>query len=323
VSSQEKERSVGSMACLALTTGAAGVLGMQYDGDTFSWMRQGGYMQGPGRLFLGILLSFFVAGCQILTMADAIQDVGPDEPANSHESSDLLQCEADDSGLGLEVCWTSSLQPDDSILIRLALHESADASLGWSIGNETGQISAGQLELGEVESFAIDMEWADLPHPTPEQFFYLYAMSPGHLAYARLLAVRREMPAVLTPTPTLSCGFAQFVVRTPLLVTIEYPEEQIQIELANEGVLRCGDVDWNLLQPSIQQDAIDCTPEEGLLSGAAGYEADAETVEVTCSVDWDSIPAGEERAFFLAIYAFPRMNGVNTAHLLQVRATRP
>lgn len=280
-------------------------------------------MQDPGRLFLGILLSLFVSGCQILTTVDAIQDVGPDEPANGHESSDLLQCEADDSGLGLQVCWTSSVQQDDPILIQLTLHESADASLDWSMGNESGQIGTGQLEPGEMDSFAVDVNWADLPHPGSEQFFYLYAMSPSRSAYARLLAVRRDTPAVLTPTPTLSCGYARFVVRTPLLVTIEYPDEWIQIELANEGMLRCGDVDWQLLQPSMQQDAIDCTPEEGLLSGASGYEADAETAEVTCSVDWDTIPAGAERAFFLAIYAFPRMNGVNTAHLLQVRAVRP
>jgi len=227
-------------------------------------------------------------------------------------------------GLDLQVSWPAVVEPPQTAFaIRIAMSDDEANYSDWVVGDVAGSLASGRLGRGEATSVSFEVDWTALPLLNSNRLFYVYARGDNGSTFAQVVHVDFEKPVTeATPTPTLSCGYAGFAVKTEPKLTVCYPDSSFTVEIANEGILQCGDLDWQAIEPASQADALSCVPDHGELEGAlSSGEPTIENIE--CAIDWSGIPAGQEEEYYLVLFSYPRVNGIDSAQLVEVHLEKP
>jgi hypothetical protein len=227
-------------------------------------------------------------------------------------------------GLDLHVSWPAVVEPPQATFaINIEMAEDEANYSDWVVGDVAGSLASGRLGRGESTSATFDVDWTARPLLSSNRLFYVYARADNGSAFAQVVEVSFLKPvAEATPTPTLSCGYANFKVKTEPKLTVRFPDSSFNVEIANEGILQCGDLSWQAVEPASQADALSCLPDHGELAGAQSWgEPTLENIE--CSIDWSGIPAGQAEDYYLLLFSYPRVNGTDSAHLVEVRLEKP
>jgi hypothetical protein len=109
------------------------------------------------------------------------------------------------------------------------------------------------------------------------------------------------------------------VVTTELDLSIEYPDSSFEIVIENRGLFDCGKVDWQMVEPSLQIGFLSCSPTNGILEGC-GQSGESNTEEIRCSLDWSVISMGQAEDYFLVLFSYPVINGIDSAYLIHIHA---
>lgn len=226
--------------------------------------------------------------------------------------------------LGINVSWAEPvLPPQASFSITIELDDPAAAYADWILGDAGGEIERGRLAGGSSTTVDLPVNWPGRPPRQSTGLFYVYAAGDNGSTFAQAVTVQFDNTSIdSSPEPTPSCGYASFRVITAPDLLVESPTVSFSVRIANEGILACGDLDWQLVVPSPQAEALWCSPDHGVLEGAPGY--DESTVKgLACRLNWEEVPPGPAVGYFLVLYSYPRVNGRDSIHLLRVRATGP
>lgn len=226
--------------------------------------------------------------------------------------------------LGMRVSWTAPVNaPQESFVIAIELTDTAAGSCDWVLGDVSGEISRGRLNRGESTEVTLPLDWAELPLFGSRKLYYVYGQGDNGSTFAQAVTVVLfDAAEGVEPTPTASCGYASFGVVTAPDLRVDYPDDSFVVTIENGGILQCGDLDWWVVAPSVGAGMLSCSPDQGLLEGAQGYD-ESTLAEIGCSVDWEGIAPGETRDGYLVLFSYPRVNGVDSVHVIRVRATRP
>ncbi|MBN1976806.1 MAG: hypothetical protein JW918_05345 [Anaerolineae bacterium] len=234
-----------------------------------------------------------------------------------------MRCSAPASGdLGLDICWSDQVEPPQE-LAKITI-EMTDPDAGysdWVVGDASEQIAGGRLDSGESTTVEFEVDWHAYPYQS-SMMFYVYGRGDDGSTFAEVVKVHFHNPDASTPYPTMSCGYAGFAVTTAPVISIEHPDGSFSVGIANAGIFECGDLDWWVVEPSLQGGALACSPASGVLDGAQDYK-EPNTAEILCSVDWDSLAPGQTGDYFLVLFSYPRVNGTDSVHLIRVRAVAP
>jgi hypothetical protein len=225
--------------------------------------------------------------------------------------------------LKLNVCWNSRVEAPGSIVITIEMTDPDANYSDWVLGDVSGEIAGDRLNRGEFTTVELEVDWSKCPLLSSKRLFYVYGEGDDGSTFAQVVEAHLYAPSIASPTPTLSCGYARFVVTTASDLSIEYPNSSFSVWVANEGILQCGDLDWWIVEPSLQTGMLSCSPVNGVLEGSPGYEQPSNTEEIWCTVDWSGITPQQTRDYFLVLFSYPRVNGTDSAHLIRVRAARP
>lgn len=227
---------------------------------------------------------------------------------------------ADD--LGLNVCWSDQVEPPQELAAITIEMVDPDVSYSdWGVGDASEEIASGRLNSGESATVELKVDWATYPYQS-SRMFYVYGRGDDGSTFAEVVKVHFHNPDASTPYPTASCGFASFAVTTAPVISVEHPDSSFSVGIVNEGIFECGDLDWWIVEPSLQRGTLACSPASGVLEGAQDYK-EPNTEEIQCSVDWDGLTPGQTGGYFLVLFSYPRVNGTDSVHLIRVRIARP
>jgi hypothetical protein len=225
--------------------------------------------------------------------------------------------------LDVSVTWHGPLEPPrESYAITIALRDADVDHADWVLGDAAGVVEQGRLFRGGSTRVERAVDWDSRPLGGSNELFYVHARGDDGSTFARVVAVEfRNPPTAASPTPTLSCGYASFALETEPDLVVEHPADSVIVGIANRGILDCGRLDWRIVQPPLQAGVLSCSPAEGALAGAGGV-GESTTEEIRCAVDWSDIEPGQRRDYVLVLFSYPAVNGVDSAHLVRVRAVR-
>jgi hypothetical protein len=227
-------------------------------------------------------------------------------------------------GLNLHVSWPAVVEPPQtSFAITITMADDEASYSDWVIGEAAVILAGGSLHRGESASATFDVDWSARPLLSSNRLFYVYARAYNGSTFAQVVDVDFMKPVTeATPTPTLSCGYAGFAVETEPKLAVRYPDSSFKVEIANEGIFQCGDLSWQVVEPAMQPDALSCVPDHGELKGAQPWgETTGEAIQ--CSIDWSGIPAGQAEKYYLVLFSYPRVNGIDSVHLVEVHLEKP
>jgi hypothetical protein len=245
-------------------------------------------------------------------------------PTDTAPPATEMHCSApaSDDDLGLDVCWSSRVElPQELATIAIEMADLDANYSDWVVGDVSEKIANGRLNRGESTTVELEVDWSAYSYQSSEMF-YVYGRGDDGSTFAEVVKVHFHNPGASTPYPTMSCGYARFAVTTAPAVSIEYPDSSFSVGIANEGVFECGDLDWSIVEPSLQRGVLSCSPANGVLEGAQDYK-EPNTEEIQCSVDWGGVTPGRAGDYFLVLFSYPRVNGTDSIHLIRVRAARP
>jgi hypothetical protein len=270
----------------------------------------------PKIVLVGAVL--FAAGCGTIASTPEEITVPTSDPGQMFRPTPAYA-----DALGMRVSWTSPVNaPQESFVIAIELTAAA-GSCDWVLGDVSGEISRGRLNRGESTEVTLPLDWGELPLFRSRKLYYVYGQGDDGSTFAQAVTVVLFDPAEgVEPTPTASCGYASFAVVTAPDLRVDYPDASFVVMIENGGILQCGDLDWWVVTPSVGAGMLSCSPDQGLLEGAQGYGESTQT-EIACSVDWEGIAPGETKDGYLVLFSYPRVNGVDSVHLVRVRAARP
>ena len=226
--------------------------------------------------------------------------------------------------LRLDVSWDSPVEaPQETFTITIEMTDPHATYCDWVLADVSGDIATGRLSRGDSTTVTLEADWSMLPLLRSHELFYVYAVEEDGCAFAQVVEVDLLNSTIAaTPTPTLSCGYASFRIVTLPEQSIEYPQDAFTVRIANEGILPCGDLDWWVKEPSIQANALCCSPTSGVLRGARQL-GDSVKEDIECSINWAAVTPGQTVDHILALFSYPRVNGKDSASLVRVRLTAP
>lgn len=229
-----------------------------------------------------------------------------------------------DPALEMEVSWDTLVEPPQKTFeITIEMIDPDTDRVDWVLGDISGEIATGQLGGGESTSVELEVDWTKRPLLRSNLLYYMYGEGDDGATFAQVVTVEfNNPPTVADPSPTASCGYARFVVTTASDLSVEYPDSSFEVGIANEGIFQCGNLDWWIVEPSLQEGMLSCSPTSGVLEGASG-SGELTSAGIQCAIDWSGVPPGKTRDFFLILLSYPRVNGIDSAHLVRIRAARP
>lgn len=235
-----------------------------------------------------------------------------------------MQCSAPapEGDLGLNVCWSDQVEPPQELAAIAIEMTDPDASYSdWVVGDASEEIASGRLDSGESTTVELVVDWSAYPYQS-SRMFYVCGRGDDGATFAEVVKVNFHNPDASTPYPTASCGFASFSITSAPIVSVERSASSFSVGIANEGIFECGDLDWWIVEPSLQRGALACSPTSGVLEGAQDYNKPT-TEQIQCSVDWDGLTPEQAGDHFLVLFSYPRVNGTDSVHLIRVRVASP
>jgi hypothetical protein len=245
------------------------------------------------------------------TQAAAQAAISSEEPADAPNS---LSAE-------LQIAWKSPIEPPQQTYeITIALPDDPAQTVEWTLADAKKKLAGGTLASGETTEIQLEVDWDERVFAASQDFLTFYACSSGGDCTAQLITVDFYRPPTAELTPTASCGYAHFSLVSSPDIELVYPESEFALEIANEGILQCGTLDWQIAVPSLQPPGLSRSPEAGTLEGPHPGETTAK--QIVCSLDWTLLQGTVPQDLFLTLYAFPQVNGSDSANLIHIRLRR-
>jgi hypothetical protein len=245
-------------------------------------------------------------------------------PTDTVSPSAEMQCSApaSDDDLGLDICWSSQVEPPQEFATIVIEMTDLDSNYSdWVVGDASEDIASGRLNRGESTTVELAVDWATSLYQSA-RMLYAYGRGDDGSTFAEVMEIHFHNPDASTPYPTASCGYAGFALVTAPTISVENLDNSFSVEIANRGIFDCGDLDWWIIEPSLQRGTLACSPANGVLKGAQDYK-EPTTEEIQCSVDWGGGTSEQAGDYFLVLFSYPRVNGADSVHLIRVRIARP
>ncbi|MBN1266287.1 MAG: hypothetical protein JXA25_12395 [Anaerolineales bacterium] len=227
------------------------------------------------------------------------------------------------SGLpaALQISWDSLVEPPQpKYQIVISLREDPFQTIEWALADAHQEVANGTLSSGESAEIEMDIDWSKRPYTASHKLLTFHACSSTGECSAQILTINFYRPPTAELTPTASCGYASFALLSSPELTLTYPESGIILDITNQGILQCGTLDWMIVPPSRQPPALSCTSTSGTIEGPQPGESASD--QILCRLDWDLMADTHLQDLFLTLYAFPRVNGEDSADLISIHLSR-
>jgi len=221
----------------------------------------------------------------------------------------------------LQIAWESPIEPPQQTYeITIALPDDPAQTVEWTLADAKQNLAEGTLASSETTEIQLEVDWEKRVFAASQDFLTFYACSSTGDCTAQLITVDFYRPPTAELTPTASCGYAHFSLVSSPEIELVYPESEFALEIANEGILQCGTLDWQMIAPSMQPPGLSCSPEVGTLEGPQPGETTAK--QIVCTLDWTLLERTVPQDLFLTLYAFPQVNGSDSANLIHISLRR-
>jgi len=241
--------------------------------------------------------------------------------AQSAPSEESLTAGSNSLSEALQISWDSPIEPPlQTYRITIALQVDPAKTIQWALADSENNLADGTLSSGETTDIPLEIDWEERVFSASQDFLTFHACSSTGDCAAQLITIDFYRPPTAELTPTASCGYAAFSLVSSPKIELVYPEAEFVLDIANEGILQCGTLDWQIAIPSLQPSVLSCSPEDGTLEGPQPGETAA--AQIACTLDWTLLEGAGLNDLYMTLYAFPQVNGSDSANLIHIHVIR-